>query len=94
MPQYLIFAFFLEAVMAKFKKVTKNDLWKYLMDQLKYAPDRIDGGGRKLLKEIDLEAHQHNRESTPIEEEHLWIKTLHSSVFLCTWHVHAQSAMV
>ena len=93
MPQYLIFAFFLEAVMAKFKKVTKNDLWKYLTDQLKYAPDRIDGGGRKSLKEIDSEAHQHNREFTPIEEVHLWIKTLHS-VFLCTWHVHAQSAMV
>ena len=71
MLQYLIIAFFLEAVMAKFKKVTKNDLRKYLMDQLKYAPDRIDGGGRKSLKEIDSEAPQHNRESTPIEEEHL-----------------------
>ena len=41
------------------------------MDQLKYAPDRIDGGGRKLLKEIDSEAHQHNWELTPIEEVHL-----------------------
>ena len=57
--------------MAKFKKVTKNNLRKYLMDQLKYAPDRIDGGGRKSFKEIDSEAPQQNRESTPIEEEHL-----------------------
>ena len=71
MPQYLIFAFSLEAVMAKFKKVTKNELRKYLMDQLKYAPDRIDGGGRRSLTEIDSEAAVHNRESTPIEEEHL-----------------------
>ena len=70
MPQYLLFAFFLEAVMAKFKKVTKNDLRKYLMDQLKYAPDRIDRGGWKLLKEIDSETPELNRESTPIEEEH------------------------
>ena len=45
MPQCLIFAFFLETVVTKFKKVTKNDLRKYLMDQLKYVPDRIDGGG-------------------------------------------------
>ena len=71
MLQYLIFAFLLEPVMAKFKKVTKNDLRKYLMDQLKYAPDRIDGGGRKSFKEIYSEAPQHNRESTPIEEERL-----------------------
>ena len=71
MPQYLIFAFFLEALIAKFKKVTKNNLRKYLMDQLKYAPYRIDGGGRKSSKEIDSETPQHNRETTPIEEEHL-----------------------
>ena len=70
MPQYLIFVFFLEAVMAKLKKFTKNELRKYLMDQLKYAPDRIDGGGRKLLTKIDSEAAVHNRESTPIEEKH------------------------
>ena len=82
MLQYLIFAFLLEPVMAKFKKVTKNDLRKYLMDQLKYAPDRIDGGGRKSFKEIDSEAPQHNRESTPIEEEHLWIKTLSFFIYL------------
>ena len=80
-PQYLIFVFFLEAVMAKFKKVAKNDLRKYLMDQLKYALDRIDGGDRKSLKEIDSEAPEHNRELTPIEEDHFWIKTLNSSVF-------------
>ena len=69
MPQYLIFAFFLEAVMAKLKKVTKNELRKYLMDQLKYAPDRINGGRRKSLTKIDSETAEHNRESTPIEEE-------------------------
>ena len=40
------------------------------MDQLKYALDRIDGGDRKSLKEIDSEAPEHNWESTPIEEEH------------------------
>ena len=56
--------------MAKFKKFTKNDLRKYFMDQLKYAPDHIDGGRQKQLKEIDSEAPEHNRESTPIEEEH------------------------
>ena len=56
--------------MAKFKKVAKNDLRKYLMDQLKYTLDRIDGGDRKSLKEINSETPKHNRESTPIEEEH------------------------
>ena len=56
--------------MAKFKKFTKKDLRKYFMDQLKYAPDHIDGGRQKQLKEIDSEAPEHNRESTPIEEEH------------------------
>ena len=71
MLQYLIFAFFLEEVMAKFKKVIKNDLRKYLMDQLKYVSDRIDGGGRKSFKEIYSEVPQHNRESTLIEEERL-----------------------
>ena len=40
------------------------------MDQLKYAPDRIDGGRGKLLTEIDSEVPEHNRESTAIEEEH------------------------
>ena len=41
------------------------------MGQLKYVPDCIDGGGQKSSKEIDSEAPQHNRQSTPIEEEHL-----------------------
>ena len=79
--QYLIFVFFLETVMAKFKNVTQNNSRKYLMDQLKYAPDRTDGGRGKLLTEIDSEVPEHNRESTAIEEEHFWIKTLTSSVF-------------
>ena len=70
MLQYLIFAFFLETVMAKFKNVTQNNSRKYLMDQLKYAPDRTDGGRGKLLTEIDSEVPEHNRESTAIEEEH------------------------
>ena len=40
------------------------------MDQLKYAPDRRDGGRGKLLTEIDSEVTEHNLESTAIEEEH------------------------
>ena len=40
------------------------------MDQLKYAPDSTDGEKGKLLKEINSEAPEHNRESTAIEEEH------------------------
>ena len=67
--------------MEKFKNVTQSHLQRYLMDQLKYAPDRTDGGRGKLLKEIDSEAPEHNWESTAIEEEHFWIKTLTSSVF-------------
>ena len=73
MPQYLIFPFFLEAVMAKFKKVAKNDLQKYLMDQLKHALDRIDGKGQKSLKEINSEAPEHSRESLQLKKN---IKTL------------------
>ena len=70
MQQYLIFAFFLEAIMAKFKKVAKNNLQKYLMDQLKYAPNSVDRGGWKSLKEINSEAAEHIQELTPIEVEH------------------------
>ena len=40
------------------------------MDQLKYAPNSVDRGGWKSLKEINSEATEHNRELTPIEVEH------------------------
>ena len=56
--------------MAKFKKVAKNNLRKYLMDQLKYAPNSVDSGGWKSLKEINSEAAEHIQELTPIEVEH------------------------
>ena len=87
MPQYLILVIFLEVIMAKFKKVTKNDLRKYLMDQLKYAPDCLERRVCKSLKEIDSEAAEQNRESNPIQDEHFWVKTPNSSVFLFTQHV-------
>ena len=57
-----MFVFFLEAVMAKFEKVTNNNLEKYLKDQPKYALDCLDGGGQKSLKEINSEVAEHKRE--------------------------------
>ena len=40
------------------------------MDQLKYAPNSVDRGGWKSLKEINSEATEHIQELTPIEVEH------------------------
>ena len=55
----------------KVEKSYKERLVKIPYGSTEVCPDRIDGGGRKSLKEIDSEAHQHNREFTPIEEVHL-----------------------
>ena len=42
--------FFLEVLMGKFKKATKNDIQKFFIDQLKYTTYCIDRRRREALK--------------------------------------------